>query len=119
MPCYGIAGWPFLKQPKREEGVRSISSGFILNRPIDDFEEKLQLEYPCAWVYKVIGIRQVSIENAVSEILGEKPWSMSFSNQSRTRKYLAFNVEVVVANEQERNTIFRALKAHAEIKMVL
>ncbi len=86
---------------------------------LDEFGEKLQLEYPCAWVYKVVGFHRASIENAISEIIQEKTVAITLSNQSRNQKYIALNLEVIVDNEAERNAIYIALKAHAEIKMVL
>lgn len=86
---------------------------------LDDFGDKLQLEYPCAWVYKLIGQNRAALENVVSEIMKDKPCDITPSNTSRTKKYIAFNLEVTVENEAERNAIYSALKARAEIKMVL
>ena len=80
---------------------------------------KLELDYPCSWCYKVIANESAHIEGAVKEIILEKPHTLKASNSSKTGKFVSMNLDLIVSNEEERDFIFRALKAHQQIKMVL
>jgi uncharacterized protein len=86
---------------------------------INDSKEKLQLEYPCQWSYKLIGHEHDAIHSAVKEIILEKPHTIKLSNKSKTGKYVSINLDLIVQNEDERNFIHEALKNHQNIKMVL
>ena len=80
---------------------------------------KVQLEYPCRWLYKVIGPDQEKLHQALLEIVSNGSCTISFSNSSSAGKYHCLNLEVTVQSEEERNSIYRALKAHPQIIMVL
>jgi putative lipoic acid-binding regulatory protein len=45
------------------------------------------LEYPCRWLYKVIGDDREALQRAAQEIIGRQPCAISWSNRSRTGKY--------------------------------
>jgi uncharacterized protein len=84
-----------------------------------DWDNKPELEYPCAWEYKVIGADQFAIRQAVAEIMGELEYEVSLSHFSRNGKYCSLLVALTVADEQQRTSLFAALKAHDAILMVL
>lgn len=86
---------------------------------INDSKEKLELEYPCSWSYKLIGYEKEAIQRAISEVILEREHKLNHSNSSKTGKYISMNLELVILNEDERNFIYEALKAHQNIKMVL
>lgn len=86
---------------------------------LNDNQEKLVLEYPCNWCYKVIGYEQEHIHHAVKEIILEKPHTLKLSNASKTGKYISMNLDLIIMNEEERVFIYEALKQHQNIKMVL
>ncbi|MCD6259362.1 MAG: DUF493 domain-containing protein [Helicobacteraceae bacterium] len=86
---------------------------------INDSKEKLELEYPCSWCYKLIGYEKEAIERAIHEVILEREHSLTHSNSSKTGKYVSMNLDLVILNEDERNFIYEALKAHQNIKMVL
>ena len=86
---------------------------------INDSEEKLQLEYPCSWCYKVIGSEKEALQNAIKEVILEREHTLKTSNTSTTGKYISLNLELLVHNEEDRNFIYEALKAHNSVKMVL
>ena len=77
------------------------------------------LEYPCRWLYKVIGDEREELERAALEIIGNRPCTISLSNSSRTGKYHCLDIEVEVMDDENRNTIYQALKSHPQVKMVL
>ena len=78
-----------------------------------------QINYPCQWLYKVIGFDREKLHQALLEIVSDDSCDISFSNSSRTGKYLCLNLEVTVQSEEVRNSIYMALKAHPQVKIVL
>lgn len=82
-------------------------------------EQKLHLEYPCLWIYKVIGMDQDAMKSAITEIIQDRPCRISLSRQSETAKYISLNVELTVESESHRTALYEALKEHRSIKLVL
>ena len=86
---------------------------------INDSKEKLELEYPCSWCYKLIGHEKEAVEKAIHDIIDEREYKLKHSNSSKSGKYVSLNLDLLVHNEDDRNFIYEALKAHQNIKMVL
>jgi putative lipoic acid-binding regulatory protein len=86
---------------------------------INDSEHKLELTYPCSWSYKLIGHEKEAIQKAIHDVIIEREHDLTHSNASKTGKYVSMNLDIVIQNEDERNFIYEALKAHQNIKMVL
>ena len=86
---------------------------------INDSKEKLELEYPCSWCYKLIGNDHQSIRDAVSDVIDKREHSLSTSNASKNGKYVSMNLDMLVHNEDDRQFIYEALKKHDNLKMVL
>jgi len=86
---------------------------------INDSEKKLELEYPCSWSYKLIGHEKEAIQKAIHDVILEREHNLKHSNNSKTGKYVSMNLDLIIQNEDERNFIYEALKAHQNIKMVL
>ena len=86
---------------------------------INDLEEKLELEYPCSWSYKVITEHKDHTKEAVLDIILDRVHKLTPSNCSKSGKYVSMNLELLVQNEDDRNFIYEALKAHQKVKMVL
>ncbi len=80
---------------------------------------KLQLDYPCKWIYKIIGTDQGEMQSAVSEIIQDRPYKISLSRRSETERYVSLSVELIVESESHRVDLYLALKAHRAIKLVL
>ena len=85
----------------------------------DEKKQKFQLEYPCPWVYKIIGPDKDKMEAAVAEIVRDCKYKISPSRSSKTDKYHCLNVELTVGSESQRTSLYEALKAHPAVKMVL
>jgi putative lipoic acid-binding regulatory protein len=80
--------------------------------------EEISIDYPCEWVYKVIGSDKESVHNAIAGIIQDSEFHINDSNTSKTGKYLSFNVTVMVGDEAYRNKIYQAFKGHDDIKFV-
>lgn len=86
---------------------------------LNDSEKKLELEYPCTWSYKLIGHEKEAIQKAIHDVILEREHTLKHSNNSKSGKYVSMNLDLVIQNEDERNFIYEALKAHQKIRMVL
>jgi putative lipoic acid-binding regulatory protein len=82
-------------------------------------EKKLQLTYPCVWIYKIIGIDPKAMKSAVNEIIQDRSYAITLSRKSETGKYSCLNVEVTVESESHRQTIYESLQSHRAIKIIL
>jgi uncharacterized protein len=85
----------------------------------DKEKQKAQLEYPCPWVYKIIGPDADEMRCAVAEIIRDRSCKVSHSRSSATAKYHCLNVELSVESESHRTALYEALKAHRAVKLVL
>ena len=85
----------------------------------DDTKPKLQLKYPCLWVYKIIGPDTDEMKRAVEEIIRDRVYKISHSRSSEKSKYHCLNIELSVESESHRTTLYEALKAHRAVKLVL
>jgi len=86
---------------------------------IDLNKEKLELNYPCNWSYKVIGKNEQNIKNAVKEILDQREYTLKLSNSSKKGKFKSFSLELLVHNEDDRKMLYDILCNHDDINMVL
>ena len=80
---------------------------------------RLQLNYPCTWLYKVIGMDQQQVRRAILQIVKNRPCEIGISNTSSSGKYICLNLELVVEDEEDRNALYLDLKAHPHVKIVL
>jgi len=85
----------------------------------DENKCKAELKYPCQWLYKVIGLDRKKLHRALLEIIDEDSCEISFSSSSSKGKYHCLNLELTVKSEEERNSIYLALKNHPQVKIVL
>ena len=93
----------------------------------DSKPDKPTIEYPAPWGYKVIGTDESAVRAAVQECLdaslardtGDREFELGLSRESKGGKYLSLSLNVVVVSEAERDGIFRALKDHPDVLMVM
>ena len=86
---------------------------------INSCKQKLELDYPCKWQYKVIGQDEEAVQEAIAEILQDRERLVSHSSSSSKGKYHCLNVEVIVQDEEDRVKNYEAFKNHPAVKMVL
>lgn len=82
-------------------------------------DEKLELEYPCNWSYKLIATEVEALKKAISDVIDVRNHTLTHSKNSKGGKYISMNLNMLVHNEDDRNFIYEALKKHQDIKMVL
>ena len=84
-----------------------------------DRTEKLKIDYPCRWVYKVIGINQDRMRAAIAELIPEGDCVVTASRSSAGGRYHCLNVDKPVINEADRLSLYEALSRHPAITIVL
>lgn len=78
-----------------------------------------KIDYPSYWEYKVIIEKNKDIKRIVQEVFKGKEHTLKESKSSKEGKYLSYNIQTLVANEDERKIYFDLLKSHKMIKFVL
>lgn len=89
--------------------------------------DKPEINYPCLWGYKVIGTDEAALRLAVETCLAEcfsdepvcRPYELGFSRVSDGGKYVSLSLSLEVRDEDERNTLFRALADRPEVRMLI
>ncbi len=77
------------------------------------------IEYPCRWIYKIIGSDNGKMRMAIKEIVSGHDYTVIPSNISKTGRYHSLNLEVLVDDEGHRTGIYDKLQNHPAVKMVL
>jgi len=79
----------------------------------------LELPYPCAWVYKVIGRSEEAVREAVRDVLQERERKVRVSRKSASGTYCCLDVELTVHDAADRVDTYNALSSHPLTKIVL
>jgi putative lipoic acid-binding regulatory protein len=80
---------------------------------------KPQIDYPCDWSYKVIGLDEEELRKAVAEVIGDVRHKLERGNVSPGGKYLSLELELRVEDEAHRLRIFQRLSTHPSIRFVI
>ncbi|MDG4476911.1 HP0495 family protein [Thiovibrio frasassiensis] len=86
---------------------------------LNDCKRKVELEYPCPWVYKVIGREEDELRGAIAEVVQARECLVTVSHSSSGGRYLCLDVELVVISAEDREAQYLAFKAHSTVVMVL
>lgn len=81
--------------------------------------QKPDIEYPCEWSYRLIGMEEQLLREAAASAAAGKPCSIERSNSSAAGKYLSVNLSLTVSDEAERLGILARLKSCPAIKIIL
>lgn len=86
---------------------------------INEVTQRLQVEYPCTWRYKVIGTDEGSLQRAIMEVTEGTSITFERSHTSSAGRYLSFNVDVVVHSDEQRTGLYESLRSHSAVRTVL
>lgn len=81
--------------------------------------ERPEIDYPCSWVYKVIGEDCTLLKDVIVASCSPHEVTITHSHQSSKGKYHSLNAELIVPSEEVRLAIYEALKKSAAVKIVL
>ncbi len=81
--------------------------------------ERPEIDYPCTWVYKVIGADCSLLKDIIVSACSPLPVKISHSHTSSKGKYHSLNAELVVPNEEFRLKVYETLKCSPAVKIIL
>jgi len=86
---------------------------------VDLSKEKLELDYPCNWEYKLVALTHIDIKITVKEVISNREHKVKESKVSSKGKFKSYTLELLVHNDDDRTEIYKMLGDHSNIKMVL
>lgn len=81
--------------------------------------EKPKIDYPCPWLFKVIGVDREAVAAAIAGVVGDAGHLLHYAHTSSGGKYHSFNLELIVESEAHRDRLYRELATCAVIRVVL
>jgi uncharacterized protein len=81
--------------------------------------ERPQIDYPCIWVYKVIGEDQETLREIIHTACAPATVEITYSHSSSGGRYHSLSASLIVHTEEIRLSIYEILKSHPAIKIVL
>ncbi len=82
-------------------------------------DNKIKLNYPCRWKYKIILDSNTDIDIVKESILEKRDYEIKKTNRSKNGKYQNYNLSILVHSDDDRVKIFEDLKKSSSIKIVL
>ena len=86
---------------------------------MDICKTKPDIDYPCRWTYKVIGLDEQTLRRGIARVIGLRAHDLCLSHRSASGKYTSLTLELTVHSEPDRVAILAGLNAHAAVKIVL
>ncbi|UTJ06450.1 HP0495 family protein [Arcobacter roscoffensis] len=86
---------------------------------IDLNKEKLKLDYPCNWKYKIVVLETISIKKVLTDVISQREHSVKESKVSKKGKFKSYTLELLVHSDDDRTGLYENLGNHSDIKMVL
>ena len=86
---------------------------------LDSNSERPELNYPCEWIYKVIGKDVNKLIAAIEQSSLELEYEVTPSNISKNENYFSLNFKVTVPSEAARDIIYQKLNNNKNVIMVL
>ena len=81
---------------------------------------KPQIDYPCRWSYRIIGLHKEHVIEAINRVFEGKEVDISpIEHHSSHNKYVAINCSTIVDTDEERVRFFDGLVAQYGIVMVI
>lgn len=85
----------------------------------ENSNQRPDIEYPCEWGYKIIGVSKELLEACVFEVMGKRDYTIAKGKSSSNGKFYALTATCEVASQEDRNIIFKAFQDHKDVKMVI
>jgi putative lipoic acid-binding regulatory protein len=86
---------------------------------MNENECKPLIDYPCPWIYKVIGRDPEGLRCAIAEVMKGSEHTITPSRSSKAGSYHCLNVELTVESEAVRLGIYERLRGHPAVIMVM
>lgn len=91
----------------------------IKQQPPASCKKKPDIDYPCEWVYKVIGEDPALLREVIITACAPAQVTITPSHKSSGGKYQSLNATLIVDSEKMRLEIYDLIKKHSAVKFVL
>lgn len=81
-------------------------------------EGKPTIQYPILWEYRVIGRNKAELKARIAQVI-QKDFTLKDGQSSSGGKFVSVVVSMQVQDQEERDSIFKALQESVEVMMVL
>jgi len=82
-------------------------------------DEKVKIEYPSQWNYKIIIHTYADIEELVKNVVADRTYKITKSNNSKNNTYESYKVTLLVHSDEDRTALFHEFKKQNGVKIVL
>lgn len=82
-------------------------------------DQKVKIEYPAQWNYKVIIHAYADIEEVVKNVVADRTYTIKKSNNSKNNTYESYKVTLLVHSDEDRVALFHEFKKQNGVKIVL
>ncbi len=86
---------------------------------LNEIPKRVEIDYPCNWSYKIITQNEEACKKRISSLMQNRISKLRKSKKSSKGKYVSFNLEILVHNDDDRKMLFEELKKIKDVKMVL
>jgi len=86
---------------------------------IDLNNHKLELSYPCSWVYKIIILEEHNANAIARNVLDDREYKISKSKVSKKGKFKSYNIDITVTCDEDRTNLHKQFGEHKNVKMVV
>ncbi len=86
---------------------------------LDSNCDRPELNYPCDWIYKVIGKDVDKLISAIERASLKLNYEVTPSNVSKNENYFSLNFKITVPSEAARDIIYQELNNNKDVIMVL
>ncbi len=90
-----------------------------MDTSLENLDKELGLNYPCEWEYKLITDSSDDLKNSIKDLLGNRVYRLLFSKKSKNGKYDSYILNLTVFNDDDRKSIYEALKKDKNIKIII
>lgn len=97
----------------------TIENNFMIVSTKDNMPERPDIDYPCVWIYKVIGQDCSLLKDLIVATCSPIDVKITHSHTSSKGKYHSLNAELVVPDEARRLEIYEQLQNDPAVKIVL
>ncbi|MCA9315120.1 MAG: DUF493 domain-containing protein [Planctomycetes bacterium] len=77
------------------------------------------IEYPCSWVYRLVGASVESLRAAIAEVIEDREHVIEPGNQSSGGRWHSVHLRVLVTSDADRTGLLRGLQTRPAVRYVL
>jgi len=86
---------------------------------IDLNNHKLELDYPCKWVYKIVILHEHNANAIARNVLNDREHKVTKSKVSSKGKFKSYAIDLIVTSDEDRENLHKEFHTHKNVKMIV